>query len=149
MYRRDYRDILGGGILALLGTFVVLHSGANYRLGTFGQMGPGMFPFSLGVLIAAVGLIIMIPAFFRPGGLPVPEWRPLFFVLAAVASFALVTAYFGLAPAIAVLTVLSVLADNKLGPLGTFILAIVLCVIAIVIFRMGLGIQIPIYRWPF
>jgi hypothetical protein len=120
-----------------------------YRLSRFGQMGLGMFPFSLGILIAVVCLVIMTPAFFRPGGLPVPEWRPFFFVLAAAASFALVTAYFGLAPAIAVLTVLSVLADNKLGPLGTFILAIVLCVIAIVIFRMGLGIQIPIYRWPF
>ncbi len=149
MYRRDYRDILGGGLLALLGIFVVLHSSANYRLGTFGQMGPGMFPVSLGVLLAFVGLVILIPALFRPGGLPVPEWRPAFFVLAAVASFAFVTAYLGLAPAIFVLTILSVLADNKLGPLGTVILAIILCIIAIVIFRMGLGIQIPIYRWPF
>ena len=149
MYRRDYRDILGGGLLALLGIFVVLHSSVNYRVGTFGQIGPGMFPLSLGVLLAFVGLVILIPALFRPGGLPVPEWRPAIFVLAAVASFALVTAYLGLGPAIFVLTILSVLADNKLGPGGTFILAAILCIIAIVIFRMGLGIQIPIYRWPF
>jgi hypothetical protein len=52
-------------------------------------------------------------------------------------------------PAVVVLTIGAVLADNKLGVIGTAILAAVLSIIALVIFRFGLSISLEAFKWPF
>lgn len=63
-------------------------------------------------------------------------------------TFALTVDSFGLIPATALLTVSAVLADNKLGVIGTVVLAIVLSAIAILVFRVGLGIPLEPFKWP-
>lgn len=147
--RRDYRDLIAGGLLIVLGVASAWYAGTEYRLGAVSRMGPGMFPTALGVLMAIIGFFIALPAWFRRGTLPMPDFRPMFLVLASVLAFAVLVEWAGMVPAIFVLTGLAVLADNKLGVRATLVLASVLSFSTWLIFRVGLGIQLQPFVWPF
>lgn len=147
--RRDYRDLIGGAILVVLGIAFAVYAHNHYPAGTVVRMGPGMFPVATGYLLAALGVLVALPAWIRRGTLPLPEMRPLLLVLAAVISFALTVEWIGMVPAIFILTGLAVLADNKLGILGTIVLAAGLSAGAWLIFVVGLGIPIHPFVWPF
>lgn len=147
--RLDYQDLTAGGILIVLGLAVAFYAAEHYPIGTVSRMGPGMFPTALGYLLAGIGVIIILPALVRRAALPMPEWRPMGFVLAAVLGFALTVELFGVVPAIFVLVGVSVLADNKITLLGALALATVLSILAVLIFLKGLGIPIYPFLWPF
>jgi len=150
MYARDYRDIVGGGLLVALGLWAGFHSINNFDIGTVGRMGPGMFPASLGFLLAAVGALIVLPAFFRAGeGKITVDWRPMFFIMGGVAVFGATVTTLGMVPAVILLTICGVLADTKMGIVGTVILSVSLAALAYLIFILGLGIVLPVFRWPF
>ena len=150
MTGRDYADVIAGSLLTAIGLLAGGVAWSNYHVGTFTRMGPGMFPTLVGVLLAGVGLLVLVPALFRIGPpLPKPDYRAFFFVLLALSVFALTIRSFGLIPAIVLLTITSVLADNKLGVVGTIILAIVLSALAVLIFQVGLSIPLESIKWPF
>ena len=145
---RDARDIVAGGLLVLLGLWIGFHAISNFDIGTPSRMGPGMFPASLGFLLAGLGALIAIPAFFRSGTLPEIHWRPFFFLSIGTLAFALTVTRFGMLPAVALLTVLTVLSDNKVSALQAVLLAAGLPLLAWLIFRLGLGIALEPFRWP-
>lgn len=149
MYSRDYKDIVGGFLLLAVGLWVVWYANASYDLGTFRRMGPGMFPLLLGVILAGFGGLIAVPAFFRAGPrFQIRLWSPLF-VLAGVAAFALVVRPFGLIPAILAVTIISSLAELRVRPVSLALLCAGLCTLAWLVFRVGLGLPMPMLRWPF
>jgi hypothetical protein len=133
--------------MVVLGIASAVYAHNHYPLGTVPRMGPGMFPVAVGYLLAALGVLIALPAWIRRGTLPLPEMRPLLLVLAAVISFVLTIEWVGMVPAIFILTGLAVLADNKLGILGTIGLAAGLSAGAWLI--LGLGIPLYPFVWPF
>jgi hypothetical protein len=139
---RDYRDVIAGGLLTAIGLLAAVVAWFNYPVGNFFHL--------VGILLAGVGLVIFLPAWFRSGPpLPKPDYRPFFVVLLGLLVFALSINWFGLIPAIILLTLTSVLADNKLGIIGTIVLAIALAAIAMFIFRFALGLPLEPYKWPF
>jgi putative tricarboxylic transport membrane protein len=149
MLRRDYRDLIGGSVMIVIGLWAAVQAWLDYPLGSVGHMGPGMFPAGVGVLLALTGLLVFVPALFRAGpALAKPDLRAFFFVLLALVLFALTVDTFGLIPATAVLTVASVFADNKVGIVGTIVLTAVLATIAILVFSVGLGIPLEPFKWP-
>jgi hypothetical protein len=149
MHSRDYRDIIGGALLIILGLWAGFHAMSTFDLGTPSRMGPGMFPASLGFLLAGLGALIALPALFRSGPRITVDWRPMIFIMLGVWAFAIIVVPFGMVPAIVVLTIAAVLADTKIGIIGTAILAVALSVLAYLIFRVGLGIVLEPFRWPF
>jgi len=150
MYTRDYRDIIGGLLLITLGTGVFLQAYLEYPLGTLRHMGPGMFPAWLGVMLAGLGLLLVVPALFKPGPrLPRVEFRPLVTIIGGGLAFAFVVTRFGMVPAVVVMTGCAVLADNKLGLVGAIVLSAFMSVLIVAIFSYGLGIPLQLFRWPF
>ena len=149
MYSRDYRDIVGGGVLVLVGLWAGLHSLANFDIGSMGRMGPGMFPTGLGFLLALVGAIIVLPALFRSGPAFQVDWRPMIFIMGGVLAFAVALPFFGLIPSVVVLTIASACADNKLSWFATAVLAVALSFLGWLIFIFALGIVLEPFKWPF
>ncbi|MDO9501625.1 tripartite tricarboxylate transporter TctB family protein [Falsiroseomonas sp.] len=147
MYRRDWTDIIGGLLLLVFGVWFLWHAQTYYNLGEMRRMGPGAFPAGLGVLMAIFGLLIMIPAWFRPGDLPVPAIRPLICIIGGGLGFALVVEPYGLVPATFAVVCISALAERELRPVRTFILAVALAIMAVTVFSKGLGIPVPAFRW--
>jgi len=146
---KDYQDLIAGGLLIVLGLAAAFYATAHYPLGTVSRMGPGMFPMAIGYLMAILGVFIALPAFTRGGTLPLPEFRPLFFVMASVLVFAITIETLGMVPAIFLVIGLGVLADNKLGVIGTLLLGTGVSIGAYLIFKMGLGIPLYPFIWPF
>ena len=148
MASRDYGDIAGGGALVAAGTFIAGYAMSTMNLGSLARMGPGMFPAALGVILVALGLLIALPAFFRSGEVPEVDLRTMLAVSGAMLAFALLVAPFGLVPAIAALVAVASLADGKLRLVGVLAVAAGLSLASVLIFRVGLGLQLQPFAWP-
>lgn len=142
------RDIIAGVLISGLGLSIAIYADVNYDLGSFRRMGPGMFPFGLGLLLTGLGALVAAPAIFQGGvGFEVRP-RTAIFVLAGVAAFALTIDRFGLLPAIAALTVVASFSESILRPLTVLALCVFLAGLAFLIFRLGLNLPIELIRWP-
>lgn len=153
MQNRDLRDILGGGVLIAIGLYAAFYAFTNLNLGTFSRMGPGMFPAGLGIVITTLGLLILIPALFRAGepiniGVEL-DIRSFVIIVFGVIVFALLIDSFGIAPAVIVMTLIVRLAEEERRFLRPLVLGTILATVAVLIFRLGLGLPFQIIRWPF
>lgn len=149
------RDMIGG--LILLGFAVLLASiGTQYRLGSFLRMGPGLFPLMISGILGLLGLAILIRGWIdarsgtEDGRAVQPlELRPATAVILGTLAFALLIEWAGLIPATLVLVGAAALAEESPRAARTVILAVALTALSVAIFPIGLGINIPILRWPF
>jgi hypothetical protein len=148
---RDWRDVIGGLVMIAIGLFWAIWAQEHYRLGTPTRMGPGWFPMYLGYVLAVIGALITLPAWFRQrqGDPVVIEWRPMIWITASVLVFAATVKWIGLTPAIFLQIGLCVLGDTKLGIVGTLILAALTAIACHLIFYVGLDVQLPPFVWPF
>jgi len=148
MTRRDYRDIIAGLALTAAGAFASLYGLSTLRMGTLDRMGPGMFPVAVGMILAAFGLAVLVPALFRRGQAVHIDFTALAAITAAMLSFALLIRPFGMVPAIVVMTVVAALADRRLSVPGVLVMAAALSVVGALIFGVGLGVPVSLISWP-
>jgi hypothetical protein len=144
---RDIGDIIAGLALVAFGAWYMQHALAEYAFGSLRRMGPGFFPAVLGALVAGFGALILLPALFRRGDAPAPDWRPFLLVCAALVVFAMVLERLGLVAATFALVILAAWARPQPKPIETLVLAAMLSVMGVLIFSMGLGIPIHAFRW--
>jgi|EndMetStandDraft_3_1072993.scaffolds.fasta_scaffold733279_1 hypothetical protein len=149
MISRDYRDAIGGGLLAILGATFCWYAVTHYDIGSVTNMGPGLFPASLGGILAALGAAQVLPALKRPGEWPRFRFRPAFVIASAVAAFALVIEPFGLLPAVLAVVIVASFAESKLRPKAVALLALTMCLLSWAVFVLALGLSAPAFRWPF
>lgn len=147
MYDKDYRDLIGGLLVMLVGVFVAWYAATTYALGTLHRVGPGMFPAGAGVILALLGLSVMLPALVRQGPRMAVAPRPMLAALASILVFGLLVQRAGLVPAIFGLVLTASLAERP-RPVRSLLLAAGLCIASVLIFKLGLGLQVPIARWP-
>jgi hypothetical protein len=148
---RNYQDIVGGMLLIAIGAFAAYQSSTVLKLGTVMRMGSGMFPAALGVLLVVVGCLICIPALLRPTPnttAPAFDLRSVVAISVGVLAFGLMIRPFGLVPSVFVLVIVAGLADGKLSPLRSALLAAVLALVSALIFRIGLSVPFAIIAWP-
>ncbi|ERP96691.1 hypothetical protein Q669_27935 [Labrenzia sp. C1B10] len=145
---RDYKDIISGLVVLLIGVFISVYAASSLRLGSLDDMGPGTFPFGVGILIAICGAAICVPGFSRSGTLPALPLFPCFIILGSIIVFSLVVQNFGFVPAIFLQVFLSGVASSKSRLKLSLLLSIGLCIAVYLIFRAGLGLHLPIVNWP-
>jgi hypothetical protein len=148
MYKRDYRDLIGGSLLVVVGMLIVLHASQTLNFGTIRRMGPGMFPVSLGAILAVFGTAIAVPAWFREGTVERIELRAFVAVLGGIAAFALMINPFGLIPAITGLVLIVGLAETRYRPVPLVVICVSLSLFSYLVFRILLGLPLVMYRLP-
>ena len=146
---RDVRDIVAGGVLIAIGLFGALYASQHYEIGVVEEMGPGMFPTAIGYVLVGLGVLIAAPAFFRAGEWEAFSWRAAVAIVGGVLLFALSVDKLGMVAALFLMTGAVVAADDKLGPVGATALAAALSLIAALIFRVGLDVPLPLFKWGF
>lgn len=147
MRHRDLQDLVGGLLLVVLGVFVVLYA-QRYDYGTPARMGPGFFPYWLGWLLAALGVLIALPAWFRRGGEPLQvQWRNLLFVLGAIVLFAFTLKPLGLAAAAFASAFVATLAERGFGWRGRVLVSAGVAALTVAIFIGGLAMVLPVWPW--
>lgn len=159
---RGNRDVVAGSALLAFGLVFGLYAVTQLRLGSFAQMGPGMFPLLVGVTIAGFGAVILLGAWLaarRPAA-PVddaapedaPEaadWRTLALVVLSIVVFALVIRRLGMAPAIFGLVMVASFSSDDLSPLKALMLAAALTALGWLVFVLALGLPLKLLVWPF
>lgn len=142
---RNPRDFWAGAIYLALAA-VVIFVGRDYAQGTSERMGPGYFPFVLGVLLGLLGVASMVRSLARPG-LPIGTfaWRPLILVLGATVLFAFLVPRAGVVVALAVLIVVGALASRFSRPDAVSLTAMIgLIAFCVLVFVKGLGVPMPL-----
>lgn len=148
------RDVLAG---AFLGAFSLLFivPGIGYGIGTLGRPGAGGVPVAVGLVMLAFGAVIAVGGLlhlraedqavsFDPGRL-----RHISFVIAALAVFALLIERTGLMPSTAAAVIVASLADRESRVLPTLVLAVAMCGVIWLIFKLGLQVKTPLFESPF
>ncbi|WP_169306354.1 tripartite tricarboxylate transporter TctB family protein [Paracoccus hibiscisoli] len=147
----DRADLAAGLLVALLGGAVAIYAASSYDLGTLRRMGPGMFPMGLGVLMAALGLMLALGAARRTRA-PLAlardrigvEFRSAALATAGVIAFGLLIRPAGLILAVLAVVIIPAFADRKNRLLPIMVLAMVLTGLAVAIFPWLLGLPIPL-----
>ena len=145
------RDFYAGGLMTLLGAAVTLNS-MTYTLGTLMHMGPGMFPFMLGIMLTFVGVLILGAAVATPLGedesiLPkasrMARWGC---ILAGPVLFIILGEFFGLVPATFACVLVPALGDRTATLKGSLILAAGVTFFGVLLFSYVLKIPFPMFR---
>jgi len=146
------RDFYAGMLMTLLGIGVTFNS-TTYNLGTLMHMGPGMFPFLLGILLTLLGLVILASGILTPLGedehiLPKQkEWKAWACILAGPVSFIVAGEYLGMVPATFSCVVISAMGDREATWKGSILLAAGVAVVSLFLFSYILQIPFPMFRW--
>jgi hypothetical protein len=146
MKLRSQRDFFAGLIFLAFGVIAAFVA-REYPIGSAVRMGPGYFPFVLGCILAALGLVIIGRGLLRAG--PAPErayWRPLILILGAIGVFAFSVETLGIALATALLVAIGATASPESRRYESAILVAVLVAFTLGVFVYGL--KLPFKVWP-
>ncbi|TQM92203.1 MAG: tripartite tricarboxylate transporter TctB family protein [Roseinatronobacter sp.] len=144
--QRDWPDIFGGLLLAILGAGAALWAAMYYDMGSLRRMGPGFFPVLLGAALFLLGLVIALPALARSAEPPKIEPATALAVLAAIVIFALSLSRLGLAGATAITVLVASLPAPRKGWVWRIVLALGVTVLTVLVFSVGLRMTLPV--WP-
>jgi hypothetical protein len=145
------KDVLAG--LLFMGVAAAgLIISRDYPIGTTLRMGTGYVPRLLCWTLLGLGVVILFQGLREARADTIlndgyaPAWRPIIFVAASLAIFAVTLETLGLVVSILLLTGIGAVAAHGLKPVETAIAGVVLVVLSWAIFIVGLGLTIPV--WP-
>jgi hypothetical protein len=122
-----------------------LYFGRNLQMGTTVRMGPGYVPHMLAYIMMSLGGIITVVALLTPGEqTEAPKWKPITMVTIGIICFAALFERAGLLPALVVLVLIASAGGSEFKlteVIGNMIALAVLCVL---VFKIGLGMNISI-----
>lgn len=142
---RDIHDLVGGLLMTATGVFFALY-GERYTFGTAARMGPGYFPVVMGWTLAVLGLLVALPALWRPGTPIQVQWRNLFWCVAALISFASTLYVLGVVLA-SFLSALLALVPSAMVLRTRLTVCAVVAVLTTLIFPVGLQMILPLWPW--
>jgi hypothetical protein len=148
------KDYYAGALMVLIGLGACTAS-VSYKIQTLARMGPGYFPFAIGVLMVITGVLIAISARGQdappppmPGHLHgMPDLRGAACIIASIVAFIGFGEYLGLVPATFAVVFISALGDRTNTVGKSLILAVGMSVIATVVFWWALQLQMPLFKW--
>jgi len=150
------KNFWGGVLFIALGLlFAVIARGIpglsllpGYTMGTPARMGPGFFPFYLGVILTLLGVWIALTGMRvhanDPGKVERFHWKPIFWVLASIVVFGLVLKTVGMLIAGMMLVIGASIGSHEFKLKPVLILAVALVVFCALVFVVGLKLPIPL-----
>lgn len=148
MLIRNKQDFWSGLMFVAIG--VAFTAGATrYSMGTAARMGPGYFPFWLGLCLAVLGAIIAISAMSAKTEINELEkfnWKVALIIVGSVALSGLVLNHLGVYLSIFLLVMLSSVASHEFNWKVALANACFLVVFVWLAFVQGLGLVFPL--WP-
>ena len=166
-----HKDHYAGALMVLVGAATVWF-GRPLEVGTLMRMGPGYFPMCLGIILAAIGLVIALggwtpeePASVLPQvpGEPIdvlaaaeaaahkgtdkPEWRGWSCILGSFVVFIILFKYAGIIPATTGLTMVAAFGERGNTLLSAIWLAVFMNIIVVVVFWYALQMPLHLFWW--
>lgn len=153
MLVKNQQDFWSGLMFMAIGASFAFIAQEKYSMGTAARMGPGYFPFILGILLVILGAIVALTALrgkYQPeNNIQKFEWDIVILVIGSIALFALMLNYLGVYLSIAILILFSSLASHEFNLKVAIGNAIFLILFAWLTFIKGLGLVFPYFPIPF
>ena len=143
---RNQRDFGAGIMYMVIGIFFAGFA-TQYQMGTAAKMGPGYFPFYLGILMFLLGLLVAVKAFSAKAAIeaiPKFNWKIIAQITGAVVLYGLLLPRMGFLIAVVVLVFVSASASKEFTWKGTAINAAFLVTFTYSVFVLGLKLQFPL-----
>ena len=138
------------GILFITFGIVAIAVSSGYSMGTAARMGPGYFPRGLGGLLVVLGALVALRGIRVPGpAIPAFRARALVFVLGTVVVFGIAVPWTGVILGTVLLIFVTSFASHEFRWQAALTSGIVLAIAAVLVFIVGLKLQLPIWPWPF
>jgi hypothetical protein len=144
---RNQRDFGAGIMFIVVGVFFAVIA-SQYRMGTAAKMGPGYFPFWLGVLMAVIGLIILYSSLSKKSieeKMPKWDFKIMLWITGSVVLYGILLPTMGFIVAIFALVFASASVSHDFGWKGTALNAIFLVGFTYLAFVKGLGLTFPLF----
>jgi hypothetical protein len=144
---RNQRDFGAGIMFIVVGVFFAVIA-SQYRMGTAAKMGPGYFPFWLGVLMAVIGLIVLISSLSKKSieeKMPKWDFKIMLWITGSVVLYGLLLPTMGFIVAIFALVFVSASVSHDFGWKGTALNAVFLVGFTYLAFVKGLGLSFPLF----
>lgn len=145
---QSQQNFWSGVMFLVIGIFFAANA-VEYSMGTAAKMGPGYFPFWLGTILAALGVLIGISGLSKkaePTKVEGFNFRVVLLVLGSVILFGITLRPLGIYLSIFILVVLSSFASHEFSWKVAIINAVCLAIFAWAVFVKGLGLIFPL--WP-
>lgn len=142
---RDVKSAGAGLIFTAFGGLAMIVA-AEYPVGTALRMGPGYFPLIVGGVLLCFGLVLLGYSLKEDGVVPRLGFRPFFWILAAVLTFAAAIESLGLVLATFALIIMSRLGEWDIRWREVLFLCAALTLISAGVFQYALGM--PFHLWP-
>lgn len=141
------QDAAAGAFLLVIAG-IALWLGADLPVGTVRQLGPGMFPRVLAILVGVVGVMIVIDAFLQSGeGLERWPLRAPLFILGAAIAFGFAVRPLGLIVAAPLVMLVGAFASPETRIREVLAFGVVMTVFCVGLFKYALGLPIPVAPW--
>ena len=143
---RNQRDFGAGIMYMVIGLFFAIMA-TNYPMGTAAKLGPGYFPFYLGILMFLLGVLVAVKAFGAKAAIesiPKFNWRIMAQITGAVVLYGLLLPRLGFLIAVVVLVFVAASASREFTWKGTAINAAFLVTFTYSVFVLGLKLQFPL-----
>jgi Tripartite tricarboxylate transporter TctB family len=144
---RNKQDFWAGALYFGAGVFFAGFA-TQYSMGTAAKMGPGYFPFWLGLLLCGIGAYVALNGLRKTAEVNEVEpfdWKTILTILGAVVAFGLLLQPMGLYIALLALIIISAFASHEFSWKGTLLNAVVLIALCYVMFVYALKLQFPLY----
>ena len=148
MQVRNKQNFWSGVMFIVIGLAFAWKS-TEYSMGTAARMGPGYFPFWLGIIMAILGAIVFLSSLSKKAELTVIanfDFRSVAIISVSVLVFAFLLVPGGLILSMFVLVLISAVAAHDHSWKTTILNAIFLNVLCYLSFVVGLKLVFPI--WP-
>ena len=143
---RNQRDFGAGIMYMVIGLFFALMV-TQYPMGTAAKMGPGYFPFFLGILMFLLGILVLLQSFSAKAAIesiPKFNWRIIAQITGSVVLYGLLLPRLGFLVAVVVLVLVSASASKEFTWKGSLINAGFLVTFTYSVFVLGLKLQFPL-----
>lgn len=138
------KDFLSGVMFIAFG-LIALYFGRNLAVGTTVRMGPGYVPHMLAYIMLALGLIIAVLALVYGGEVTeAPKWKPITMVTIGIVAFALLLETTGMFPALVALVLIASLGGDEFKLTEVLGNVVVLTILCILVFKVGLSMNIAV-----
>ena len=141
------QDFVGGLVVIAVALFAFWQS-ADLPIGTLGEVGPGMLPRGLAILLGLLGALLVVDSLAEEGA-PLDRWsiRGPVLVLGAVVAFGLTVRPLGLVGAGPLAVIISAFASDEVRWKETILLGVLMTAFCIALFKYALGLPIPLAPW--
>ncbi len=143
---RNQRDFGAGIMYMVIGLFFAIVA-TRYTYGTAAKMGPGYFPFWLGTLMAAIGLLVLLRSLSAKAtieAIPKFNFKVMGLITGSIILYGILLPKMGFIVAVLVLVMIASTASREFSWKVALINAVVLIAFTYSVFVIGLKLQFPL-----